>query len=129
MATIELERITSSLKLRYDVSTNLLPECEWTNDRLTEELYLCLMKSPNTDYQKKAFDLIYKIPVYRPTPCFEIKISDLSASVKRELDLIWTHKRELDFILKQAVSRIFANVNERYFLLSVKHLLQVRLIP
>ena len=76
---------------------------------------------------KQAFNLIYKIPMYRPTPRFEIKISDLSEQVKKELDYIWSYKRELDYILKEAASRIFVNVNERYFLLHVKHLLKVRL--
>ncbi len=97
--------------------------------RLIEEPYICLMKSPATDYQKKASELMYRIPVWRPSPCFEIKISDLSDQVKKELDSIWRYKRQLDYILKEAVSRIFANVNDRYFLLSVKRLLQVRLVP
>ena len=101
---------------------------EWTTDRLIEEIYICLMKCSSSDYQKQAFNLIYKIPIYRPIPHFEIKISDLSAEVKKELDYIWSYKRELDYVLKEAASRVFANVNERYFLLSVKRLLKVRLI-
>jgi len=49
--------------------------------------------------------------------------------VKKELDDRWNYKREIDYILKEAVSRIFASIDERYFLLSVKKLLQVRLVP
>jgi len=101
----------------------------WTKERLIEELYICLVKCPSSDYQKQAYELIYKIPIYRPTSYFQIKISDLSDQIKKELDEIWTYKRELDYILKEAVSRIFSNVNDRYFLLSVKRLLKVRLVP
>jgi hypothetical protein len=102
---------------------------EWTTERLIDELYLCLMKSPCCDYHLLAYDLMYKIPVWRPTPSFKIRISDLSEQVKKELDDRWSKKQDIDYILKQVASRVFANVSERYFLLSVKRLLRVRLIP
>jgi hypothetical protein len=102
---------------------------DFTIERTIDELYLCLMKQRSSYYQKQAYDLMYKIPVYKPTRFFEIKISDLSTQVKKELDDRWHYKREINYILKEAVSRIFANVDERYFLLSVKRLLQVRLVP
>jgi hypothetical protein len=126
--------LTASLTLKYNIQAAGEIELErereeWTSNRLIEEPYICLMKSPATDYQKKASELMYRIPVWRPNPCFEIKISDLSDQVKKELDSIWRYKRQLHYILKEAVSRIFANVNDRYFLLSVKRLLQVRLVP
>jgi hypothetical protein len=72
---------------------------------------------------------MYRIPVHKPTPFVEIKISDLNEQVRKELDDRWGYKREIDYILKEAVCRIFANIDERYFLLSVKRLLQVRLVP
>jgi hypothetical protein len=101
----------------------------WTRDRLIEELYICLMKKcASCNYQSKAYDLMFRIPVHRPTPFFEIKISDLSEQVKKELDDRWSSKLEIDYILKEAVGRVFANVDERYFLLSVKRVLKVRLI-
>jgi hypothetical protein len=110
-----------------------LAQCELTDpltiEATVDELYLCLMKVGSSCYQKQAYDLMYKIPVYKPTPFFIIKIADLSEQVKKELDDRWCYKRELNYILKEAVSRIFANVDERYFLLSVKRLLQVRLVP
>jgi hypothetical protein len=92
-----------------------------------DELYLCLMKLRS--YEKQAYDLMYRIPVYKPTPIFEIKISDLNEQVKKGLDDRWNYKKEIDYILKEAVGRIFKNLDERYFLLSVKRLLQVRLVP
>jgi hypothetical protein len=104
------------------------------DDQLTigatvDELYLCLMKQRSSYYEKQASDLIYKIPVYKPTPFFDIKISDLNEQAKKELDDRWNYKSEIDYILKEAVGRIFTNLNEQYFLLSVKRLLQVRLVP
>ena len=90
-----------------------------------DELYLCLVKLES--YEKQVRYLMHRIPVHRPTPFFEIKISDLSQQVQRELDERWSHKSEIDYILKEAVDRIFANLDERYFLLSVKRLLAVRL--
>ena len=80
-------------------------------------------------YEKQAYDLIYRIPIHKPTPFFEIKISDFNEQVKRELDDRWDYKKEIDYILKEAVGRIFTNLDERYFLLSVKRLLRVRLVP
>jgi hypothetical protein len=98
-----------------------------TIEALIDELYLCLAKVKFYDTQ--THDLIYRIPVHRPTPIFEIKISDLSEIVRKELDDRWKYKKEIDDILREAVGRLFANINERYFLLSVKRLLRVRLIP
>jgi hypothetical protein len=99
-----------------------------TIEGIVDELYLCLMKQRSSCYEKQASNLIYKIPVYKPPPIFEIKISDLNDQVKKELDDRWNYKSEIDYILKEAVGRIFANLNERYFFLSVKGLLKVRLI-
>jgi hypothetical protein len=92
-----------------------------------DELALCLMKIHH--YEKQANELMYRIPIYRPTPFFEIKISDLNEQVKKELDDRWDYKKEIDYIVKEAVGRIFSNINEAYFFLSVKRLLRVRLVP
>jgi hypothetical protein len=100
-----------------------------TIERTVDELYLRLMKVDGNHYEKQASDLMYRIPVHKPTPVFEIKISDLNQQVKKELDDRWNYKKEVDYILKEAIGRIFKNIDERYFLLSVKRLLQVRLIP
>ena len=87
------------------------------------------MKQKDDLYYKQAYVLIYLIPIERPAPVFEIKISDLEEQVRKELDSRWDCKKEVDYILKEAVGRIFENLDERHFLLSVKRLLQVRLIP
>jgi hypothetical protein len=98
-----------------------------TIERTVDELYLNLMKVKS--YDALANDLMYRIPVHKPTPIFQIKIADINTEVKKELDARWDNRKIIDYILKEAVGRIFQNIDERYFLLSVKRLLQVRLIP
>jgi hypothetical protein len=102
---------------------------ELTVEATIDELYLCLMKQRSSYYERQASELIYKIPIYKPAPIFEIKISDLNEQVKKELNDRWNYKPNVDYILKEAISKIFANIDERYFLLSVKRLLKVRLVP
>jgi hypothetical protein len=105
-----------------------LNDDHYTIEGTVDETYLCLMKQDNHYYEKQARDLIYRIPIHKPIPFFEIKISDLNKQVKKELDDRWDCKKEVDYILKEAVGRIFKNLDEPYFLLSVKRLLQVRLV-
>jgi hypothetical protein len=102
---------------------------DYTIERTVDELYLCLMTVKDDLYYKQAYALTYLIPVYRPRPVFEIKIADLNEQVKRELDTRWNDRRIINYILKEAVGRIFECVEEKYFFLSVKRLLQVRLVP
>jgi hypothetical protein len=102
---------------------------DYTIERTVDELYLCLAKVKDNRYEKQASYLMYRIPVHRPIPVFEIKISDLNKQVKKELDDRWSDRKIIDYILKQAVGRVFQNVEERYFFLSVKRLLRVRLVP
>jgi hypothetical protein len=101
---------------------------DYTIERTIDELSLCLMKVDGNHYEKQAYDLMYRIPVHEPTPFFDIKISDINKQVKKELDDRWNCKKEVDYILKESVGKIFKNLDERYFLLSVKRLLQVRLV-
>ena len=100
----------------------------YTLDGIIEELYLCLMKEKDDLYYKQAYVLMYLIPIERPVPVFEIKISDLSEPVKKEIDGRWVCKREIEDILKEAVGKIYRSINEDYFLLSVKRLSRVALI-
>jgi hypothetical protein len=101
---------------------------EYTIELTVDELYLCLMKANDNRYEKQARNLMYIIPIHRPAPYFTIKIVDISQQVQKELHDRWNYKDEIDYILKEAVGRIFRNLNENYFLLSVKPLLKVRLI-
>lgn len=101
----------------------------WTTDRLTEELYLNLMsirKGFTRKYQQQAENLIFRIPVYKPTPTFYVELGDLSYKVKQELHGL--NDKALDKIMKEAIGKIFENINERYFLLSVKKLLRWEIV-
>ena len=101
---------------------------DYTIERTVDELYLNLMRIKDDLYYKQAYALMYIIPVYKPIPIFEIKIADINNQVKKELDDRWDNKRIINYILKEAVGRIFETIEERYFLLSVKRLLRVRLV-
>lgn len=86
------------------------------------------MKQKDDLYHKQAYALMYLVPIERPAPVYEIKISDLDENIRNELDSRWHRKKELEHILREAVGKVFRTINERYFLLSVKRLLKVRLI-
>ena len=129
MIEIELtDKIDKIVETRKAVNKKEIWD-DYTIELTIDELYLCLMRLDNNTYEKQARDLIYRIPVYKPTPVFEIKISDLNTQVKKELDDRWDNRKIIDYILKEAVGKIFECVEERYFFLSVKRLLQVRLVP
>jgi hypothetical protein len=101
----------------------------WTTNRLTEELYLNLMgvrKGPIRKYQEHAENLMYRIPVYKPTPTFYVELVDLSYKIKQELHGL--NDKSLDRVMKEAIGKIFENINERYFLLSVKKLLRWEIV-
>jgi hypothetical protein len=105
-------------------------QVQWwcTIDAAIEELYLCLMKEKDDLYYKQAYVLMRLIPIERPPPVYEIKISDLNEQVKKESDDRWEHKDEIDHILREAVGKVFENINQEYFFKSVKRLLKVRLV-
>src|SRR5215475_12810671 len=93
---------------------------EYSIEGTVDQLYLCLMKAESNRYQLQAWNLMRKIPPYQPRPFFDIKIPDLSEEVVKELNERWNYKDAIDYVLKEAVSRKFQNINEDYFLLSVK---------
>ena len=125
---IELELTDKINKItRKAVNTKEIWD-DYTIERTVDELYLNLMRIKDDLYYKQAYALMYIIPVYKPIPIFEIKIADINNQVKKELDDRWDNKRIINYILKEAVGRIFETIEERYFLLSVKRLLQVRLV-
>src|SRR4051794_23942465 len=60
----------------------------WTIERIKDELYIQLISlkiNGERKYEKQATDLIYKIPILRPTPYFIINQSDLSKPLIKEL--------------------------------------------
>jgi hypothetical protein len=110
--------------------TTELADENWTTERLIDELYLNLMSVRRDKvariYQEQAENLIYRIPVYKPTPYFIVELSHLSYKVKKELHTL--NDKALDKVMKEAISRIFEMINERYFLLSVKKLLKWEIV-
>ena len=64
---------------------------EWTTAKFKDEFFLCLSKFPDENlfyldrkYYALAKELIYRIPVYIPSPTFIFNISDLSPRCKEE---------------------------------------------
>jgi hypothetical protein len=104
----------------------------WTTTRLIEELYLHLMRviinhdSPKRKYKEQAMYLMYRIPVYRPTPPFIIGVQDLGDKLKAELEAL--DHESLNDVLKDAIGRIFESINERYYLLHVKKVLKWKFV-
>jgi hypothetical protein len=99
----------------------------WTTSYLIEELH-CYLESfedvyKDRKYERQAKDLIYRIPVYHPVPTYVIDKKDLTERLIKELQIYGL--RERNELLKIAVGRIFENINERYFIQSVKRLLKI----
>ena len=67
---------------------------------------------------KKPRNLIYKIPIYRPTPDFIINNSDLSSKLKKELATL--NEDDLDIVIKDIVSWIFESIDKKFFFTSIK---------
>jgi hypothetical protein len=110
-------------------------EERWTTERLIDELYLYLIKCDiriddadglkKSKYEKQAEYLMYRIPVYQPVPSFIVNINDLDDRLKKELTSL--DYNSLTRILGESIARIFQNMNERYFNLSVKKMLKCEL--
>ena len=124
----------------------------WTTARLIDEVYLSLMsiksqfcmlvgltkeiraRDPKNHgsgvirrlYEEQARYKMYRMPLYRPSPIFFIHLKDLDGKVKQEL---LKHDMQTRYdVLRQAVERIFETVDSRFFLLSAKQFLNVRLV-
>ena len=92
----------------------------WTSNKLKDKLYLRLAsikKGGKRKYEEQAKNLLYRIPVYQPTPYFIINASDLSPRLIKELESL--SDLELDEVIKDVLSQIFESINKDYFLLSI----------
>jgi hypothetical protein len=74
-------------------------------------------------YYNKAFDLL-SIGAYNPVPFFIINLPDLPKSLRNELSNL--DKEARAFVLKQAVGRIFEDINPDLFHNSISRVLKVR---
>jgi hypothetical protein len=117
----------------------------WTTERIIDEVFLSLMSvksqfcminardDPRNQfagvlrrpYEEQARYKMYRMVVFRPPPVFVIHLKDLDERVRRELAK--EDKTTRNDILKRVAERILEQVNSRYFLLSAKPFLKVRL--
>ena len=91
-------------------------------DELTKQLSSRLEtfgNSENNDentvykYRKYAKKLLYEINLLKPTPVFEISVSDLSQELVQELQML--HEEILNEIIIDVISRLYESVNFDYF--------------
>ena len=81
----------------------------------------CLIS--NRHYINQAFHYL-KIGVLSPIPEFLISLSDLSPKLVKELAIL--DKKTREFVLKQAVGRIFEDLNSKLYHNSISRVLNVR---
>jgi hypothetical protein len=74
-------------------------------------------------YYNQAFALYKWIPIARPAPKFVVDSSDLSTRVFAELKVL----ENSQIVLKQAVGRIFQNLDEPYYHMAIASALEVEL--
>ncbi len=104
----------------------------WTKERIKDELYIQLVSlkiNEESKYEKQASDLIYQVPIHRPTPYFIINQSDLSEPLIKEISSLGN--KDLDAVIKEVISWIYESIDTDYFLLSIKRhgLVQWRIEP
>lgn len=78
---------------------------------------------------RKYYDQAYqflKIGSLHTVPDFRVSLSDLSPKLVKELGQIV--KGDRDFILKQAVSRIFEDINVKLYHESISKYLKIRMV-
>ncbi len=77
-------------------------------------------------YYNQAFDLL-SIGALEPVPYFIINLSDLDHEIRSELSGLSKNSRQ--FVLKQAVGRIFEDINSDLFHKSISKVLRVKFEP
>jgi hypothetical protein len=112
------------LCLNFDVieeSDILIP------DRISDELFLQMIRAGG--YIEQARILMYRIPVFDPTPVFAVHLADIQDDkIKRELAALADADDILDNVMRTAIGRVFECVNERQYNLSVRKLLRWEII-
>lgn len=114
---------------------------QWTTACFMEELFQNLASSTAvikknrraitvSPYKQQVNELMYRIPIYRPSPPFIIKWSDLEPKIQSEiLQLQNDCKPEIfEQIIVGSVGRLFEIENPRYYHSSVRQYLKVKFI-
>ena len=137
MTTISENRPLAALQEKGE------PEAEkWTIERIVDEVFLNLAGKteivtiarhyrsiPVKKYYRQARDLMKWIPIAKPSPDFIINICDLTPKVRKEIESISVYRDTLQYVLTQAVGRIFENLDFEYYHLSIARNLRVRFEP
>jgi hypothetical protein len=112
----------------------------WTTEKLIDELFLRLVsisESVSDDkgetisvrkYSRRAGELRRWIPVARPPPEYIIDKSDLNEKLRTELLEEITSEEARQYVLKEAVGRIFENLDSEEYHLGIARNLKVRLV-
>jgi hypothetical protein len=113
----------------------------WTTECLVDELFLCLARKRERvsfqsgktiafrSYYRQAIELMRWIPITKPPSEFVIYISDLTPEIKKEIESIGDAERTLQYVLTQAIGRIFENLDSDRYHTSIAQNLKVRLEP
>jgi hypothetical protein len=117
-------------------------EDQWTTERLVDELLINLARTteiitikengrsiPVKKYYRQARALMKWIPIGRPSPEFVINIGDLTPKVRKEIESIISYHETLQYVLIQAVGRIFENLDFEYYHLSIARKIKVKFEP
>jgi hypothetical protein len=76
-------------------------------------------------YEQQAIYKMYRMPIYRPPPVFVVYLKHLDYRLKQEIAKL--DKWSKDYVMKEAIGRIFKHVDRRFYFLSAKPLLEWRL--
>jgi hypothetical protein len=117
----------------------------WTIECLIDQIFLNLCGTRQTiindngrsvtirKYYAQARELMKWIPIARlPSNEFVINISDIKPEIREEIESIVNianNHKTLQYVLTQAVGRIFENLDFEYYHLSVARNLRVRFEP
>ena len=91
--------------------------------RLVDELALQLIRT----HRKQAQELMYKIPIFNPTPVFLVHLSEIRDNkIKNELANLDSSTREQ--VLNDSIGLVFESINEQYYNLGVRKLLRWEIV-
>ena len=130
------DKILDSKAISCFYDSDIVDSELWSLEYLTDRLFLRLagVKQPIYNekgaitirkYYRQALSIWWQIPIYRPPPEFVINTEDLNGRLVRELQALTVRSRSL--VLRQAVGRIFENIDYSYYHLSIAKFLKVRL--
>jgi hypothetical protein len=138
--------VSARLNLPFLSITEKYKDLEfWTEEYVIDELFLQLAGTKEIvnhngkrvsvhKYYNQAFRLRHRIPVVKPVPEFIVNMSDLTVRLVAELKALSyddkeKNKGDPNYVLRQAVGRIFENIDSRRYHLSIARNLEVVLKP